>query len=976
MRTSPQPSTPSTLVGRDRELALLHRHLARALAGHGSLVLIGGEAGIGKSALAEMVCREAAEQGALVLVGRCYDLTETPAYGPWIDLFARHAPSASSPPPPPAFATRGIVGAVPSQLTLFVQVQDFLTAIAARQPVALLIDDAHWSDPASLDLLRFLARAVGSLPLLVLVTYRSDELTRRQPLFPLLPQLVRESAAARIDLPGLGDAAIHTLVQERFRLPQADAGRLVAYLQARAEGNALFVGELLRALEEGGVLAWEGDCWRLADIAQTGVPTMLRQVIEGRVARLAAEAQEALAVAAVIGQEVPFAVWTLVTATDEDTLIGVVEQAAAARLMEETPDGTGAVFVHALIREALYEDILPSRRRRLHRTVGETLAALSDADADAVAHHFRVIGDARAAEWLVRAGERAREAHAYITAVARMKEAMALLDGPEHAARMGSLALQIGYLLRHADRQLSIRYTEEASPRAAAAGDPVMAAAARCRLGSIYFYEADYPRAIAELRAGVEALEGLPPEAWEHTATPPDVRVRSLHEARILLAFALAVVGAYAEAQRLLAVTLDDADAALATLNFIGLVAVEHLAAGLGRPDIATRAHERSVQTTVALEDWQALGISLVTFLTIVALPYHADDPAYRARLADEAERAFARAQVALVLEPFPTRAVRFRVLFIEGAWAEAEALMPVARRQTAGTGIGWGAATLGELARAQGREEDAWTYVHERLPQEVATPPMATGAGPTQALMLLAGRLALDAHDLATAKEWLDAHNRWLAWSGAVLGQSEGQALWAEYHRRAGDMKQAYSHAERALVHATEPRQPLALLAAHRLRGELDTDVGRSDDAEKHLGASLSLADACQAPYERALTLLAIAELRAATGDTLATRALLGEARATCAPLGAEPALARAAALAARLDAAKEGAPAYPAGLSAREVEVLRLVAQGMTNSQVAERLFLSPRTVENHLRSIYDKLGVSSRAAATHFAVSHGLA
>jgi DNA-binding NarL/FixJ family response regulator len=122
-------------------------------------------------------------------------------------------------------------------------------------------------------------------------------------------------------------------------------------------------------------------------------------------------------------------------------------------------------------------------------------------------------------------------------------------------------------------------------------------------------------------------------------------------------------------------------------------------------------------------------------------------------------------------------------------------------------------------------------------------------------------------------------------------------------------------------------------------------------------------------------LALLALADLHAAQGESETARTLLDEVRAICEPLGAKPARARADALAARLDTARPVAPAYPAGLSTREVDVLRLVAQGLTNQQVAERLYLSPRTVEQHLRSIYNKLGVSTRAAATRFAIEHRL-
>ncbi|HET8626881.1 MAG TPA: helix-turn-helix transcriptional regulator, partial [Thermomicrobiales bacterium] len=180
-----------------------------------------------------------------------------------------------------------------------------------------------------------------------------------------------------------------------------------------------------------------------------------------------------------------------------------------------------------------------------------------------------------------------------------------------------------------------------------------------------------------------------------------------------------------------------------------------------------------------------------------------------------------------------------------------------------------------------------------------------------------------------------------------------------------------ARQHVAAALAHASEPRQPLALLAAHRALGELATQAGQHSEAAAHLAESLALADACAAPYERALTLLALTEQRAATGEHDAAREALAEARALLDPLGAKPALARASALAATLPAPA----AHPAGLTAREAEVLRLVAAGLTNAQVAARLSLSPHTVNTHLTAIYGKLGVSTRGAAIRFALEHDL-
>lgn len=170
--------------------------------------------------------------------------------------------------------------------------------------------------------------------------------------------------------------------------------------------------------------------------------------------------------------------------------------------------------------------------------------------------------------------------------------------------------------------------------------------------------------------------------------------------------------------------------------------------------------------------------------------------------------------------------------------------------------------------------------------------------------LQCLAAWLALDEGDLAAAHRWLEAHNCWLEWEGpeTLWGRADGHHAWAKCHRAAGDAKQADEHAQAALAHATAPRQPLALLAAHRRLGELATKAGRHEDGDAHLQASLDLADACHAPYERALTLLAVAESRAASGETETARTLLDETRAICEPLGAKPVLAQAGALAVRL--------------------------------------------------------------------------
>jgi DNA-binding CsgD family transcriptional regulator len=972
------PPLPAPLVGRERELAVLRAHLDAAIEGHASLVLVSGEAGIGKTALAEAACREAAERGTLVLIGRCYDLTETPPYGPFVEAFARYPAGDGLPPLPNAFAERGTVGVVASQDALFRQVRDFFIALAAVQPVVLLLDDLHWADPASLDLLRFLARNLATLPLLLIATYRSDELTRRHPLYQILPLLVREAGAERLPVDALEDGAVRALVAERYPLPDGDADRLISYLQGRAEGNALFVGELLRALEEGDTLTRDGDSWRLGDLTDTAVPELLRQVIDSRVGRLERETQRLLSVGAVIGQGVPLAVWAAVAGVDEETLLKAVEQAAQAGLLAEMPDGKTVRFAHALIRETIYEGEMATRRRRLHRRVGEALAAMPHPDPDGVAYHFQQSGDDRAVEWLMEAGQRAQVAYAWATAATRYEGALALMERRgDPAAERGWLLYAISRLRRYADPPGSLRAMEEVLSFAREAGDLALIAIARFEQGLVLNFVGRRQEGVLGLGDGADALDALAPTDFARVAARTDRAEPLLRAARGTWMMHMALVGhlagvlAYAERWA----TMDEPPHVAAYQGSAyadGWVGLGIAWAMQGEVERAGGAFRRALETYRAIGHHVLVGASAFNVVRFLALPYRADRPAEDARWVEMAADALRRAEPAMgagTAEALPAPLDLLHGRWDAPSFARLEVL-GLARPDLPSLALS------ARLARECGERERAWERVRVLLPDGAATEPGDCDLREGLEIQEVAVALSLDAGDMARTKEWLDAHDRWLSWSGAVLGRCEAQMLWARYDRQAGETAKAREHAERALAHAGNPRQPLALLAAHRLLGELDTGAGRHEDAGRHLDASLGLADACEAPYERALTLLAQAELRAAQGDGDAARALLDEMRAICEPLGAKPALARAAALQARFTTAPIAVPSYPAGLSAREVEVLRLVAQGLTNPQVAERLFLSPRTVEQHLRSIYNKLAVSTRAAATRFAVTHGLA
>lgn len=358
----------SILVGRTRERACLRDELGAA-AGRGRFVLVDGEAGIGKTTLVRDLMHEAKARGVRILTGHCYDRTNAPPYGPWLELFESYEMEPSLPDPPASFA-EGRLTRVASQAALFSDVRRFLAELAGQGSVLIVLEDLHWADPSSLDLLRYLGVHLGQWPILLVASYRPDALTRNHPFYQHLPALVREADGLCLHLRRLDADAFHALVGVRYRLPAADALRLVAYLERHADGNPFFAVELLRALEEEGLLRPGDDRSSLGDLDRIVVPTLLRQVIDSRIARLGEDTRKPLELAAVIGQEVSLALWATLAELDEEALLSIVERAVGMHLMEAERDGTRIRFVHALTREALYEGILPPRRRLWHGRVG------------------------------------------------------------------------------------------------------------------------------------------------------------------------------------------------------------------------------------------------------------------------------------------------------------------------------------------------------------------------------------------------------------------------------------------------------------------------------------------------------------------------------------------------------------------------------------------------------------------------------
>jgi DNA-binding CsgD family transcriptional regulator len=276
----------------------------------------------------------------------------------------------------------------------------------------------------------------------------------------------------------------------------------------------------------------------------------------------------------------------------------------------------------------------------------------------------------------------------------------------------------------------------------------------------------------------------------------------------------------------------------------------------------------------------------------------------------------------------------------------------------------------LAELDRLQGTFDRAARQISRIMPDGPATQPGVRLFHNLLETQRIAADLALDRGAPDEAGEWIEAHRRWLDWSGELAGYPRLRLLRARLAELHGDPALARRLAEEALELASTPRQPLAQLEIYLLLARLDLAAGCPDAAVGHIDAAHHIALICDTPYEMAACKLVAAKLASARGQFPEARTLLEAARELAEPLQARPLLDRISKTEQRANAAGEAVALTP-----RQLEVMHLLATGLTNAAIAERLYLSPRTVDQHVRRIYAALDVSSRAAATRYAIEHGL-
>lgn len=458
------PKSATPFVGRARELEQLKRGLEAAAAGDGSAFWLLGDPGIGKTRLAAELFGEATGHNVQVLAGRCHD-QGAPSLWPWAQIVRSYLRAQPGQVAEALGAGAGdIVRLVPSvrehvpdlepisavfdaeqeRLRLFNGLVEFLGRAARRQPLALWLEDLHWADAASILLLRLLAEDLGSLPILVVGSYRSAEADDNEPLAELRKMLERETWSRELSLGGLPADTASELVRSVSPVDLEDDWR--ERVVERAEGNPYFLQELCRDLDE-----QSGD-------RDATLPGGIRDAIDRRLSRIAPQCRAVLTVGALIGREFELDVLRAASGRPLDEVIAEIEAGVAAHLIDEAEDNV-IRFSHALVQEELRRRMSRLRRATLHVSIAEALLAAKRDEVQRIAHHFAhgvpVDGWQRAYEHLLRAADAATNELSFDDSARLYEAAMALrpetapLDAETHI----TLLVNLGTAQRNAGRQ-------------------------------------------------------------------------------------------------------------------------------------------------------------------------------------------------------------------------------------------------------------------------------------------------------------------------------------------------------------------------------------------------------------------------------------------------------------------------------------------------------------------------------------------
>jgi len=970
------------IVGRTAELSLLDSAYARAETGELAFVLLSGEAGIGKTRLVREHAARVHARGGLVLVGESIQLGDVSLpYGPFLDALG---PGKRGMPPGVAIdwsaadpagsrrraGTAGPADGLGAQAALFASVVGALDRLAQEQPVLLVLEDLHWADPASRDLLGYLVRRLRGSAIQVIATLRSDALHRRHPLLPFLAEADRWPFTERIEIPRLDVHAVSELVGELVGEPLGRAR--VERVFARSDGIPFFVESILA--EQAAGPGHRG-----------GTPG---ELLGAWMAALSPVARRVLGAAAVLGRRPVHDLLLEVAGEPAEAVIAALRECTDALLLLPSQVGSDAAyeFRHALLQEVAYDELLPAERTALHRRVATTLADGVDFTVDVpvalageIAYHADRAHDLslalRAAE---AAGRAATSALAFTDADGHFAHALELWSqvhgdeaGPELASLIGRAANAAGYANQPAR---AARYDR----RCLELASPMDAGATAAILHELFWHLWDAGEVDDLVSTAERALALVPPEP------PSPARAIALAD----LGFArwsicenemAEVLGREAV---LVAVAVGDD-----VLEGTALLVLANATAGLGRTRTADTLFAEASDRLRASRECD--GAARVAHWWANALEF---DGAYERAVwvAEEGLVAARRAGVD-IRHGDSIRAALAENLEHLGLWDEALAI--------AADGFNWGSdqpseisshAVHARIAVCRGELDGA------RLQLDATERVQAAGLDKIRQAEELMG-LAYAIRDLDRARDYLaegiaasptpkremalwwlliralDAETE-IAVGARATGDAPGLAAAGRRARRCADLLDANA----AAANAGGGDGPLVrALAAWSvaLRSRLE---GRPDPEAWE--ATVRQLEGIGTVWYTALARCRLAEaliLRGAGGGEVAP--VLARARETGLALGTPPLLEEVGRLARVAgielgDNAQAGAPTDgdaaaardPLGLSPRELEVLALVAVGRTNREIGEELFISPKTASVHVTHILDKLGVSSRVEA----------
>ena len=976
--------TSARFVGRGEELAELRAALHEAQAGHPSLAFVAGESGVGKTRLLNELERAARQDGARVLVGECVDLGEgelpfAPVVGALRPLARSGDPIIETLPPAVREGLRsmlpGLAGAAfphdrqdeaaAERSRLFEALLELLDRLSADGGLLLCIEDLHWADRSTRAFFAYLAASLCSERVLVVASYRPDELHRRHPLRPLLAELERDAHARRVELrPFTREELAEQLGDILGQPPSAD---LLDRLWARSEGNALFAEELLAAGMDG----------------RGGLPPTMREALMVRIERLEPATQEVLrllAVASRMAHEVVADASPLARAELREAL----RDAVASQIVVVDGEGRYA-FRHALLREALQDDLLPGERVDLHRAVAEALErhVTGAYAAAAVAHHYNAAGDQpRALAAAVRAGEAAEAVHAYGEAAALYERALELWERvPDAEALAGRTRVD---LLRaaawcHATEHDPAR--AEVLLRAAVAevdeaADPVLKATVLERL-SRQQWTLGRVKEAAETKQ--QALALLPSDVVTEVHA-------TIHATR---AKELMLESKYRDAVDTAREAIDVARAAGARLPEVrALDALGVSLAAVGEHDEGFTALREAIELARAEDMPVTMITSYVNLCDALSIAGRLDEAR---RTMDEAQAIASR----IGRESRWLDIAAAELAILAGDWAAAdEALPEIGRRSMRGTFVNEGLRRV-DLALGRGQHDRARQLLDDLSPMaDTSREPQFIGPAAVQR-----AELARRAGDLDAARRAIDDGLDLIEFCSDDMARislvaTAGVRVEADAALRARDLadpeaeRLAVSRAEGLVMRAEATSCDRPVEDANLRIARADFARARGEEDPALYAAAAEAFAALGRPYPAADARWREAEAHLARGDretaTHVAAAALAAARAIDATWLAHEVEGFAARARLRLEADAEepeaaAAPADdvdPFGLTPRERQVLQMLADGRTNREIGQALYMAEKTASVHVSRILAKLDVRSRTEAAAVAHRLGLA